>query len=939
MNRYTIKSGDWAYSVEHQELGQIIDVQELWGQVVCKVWLPTQNRIERIYSDQLSSSMDSGFSHPANLTYIAAAARIAHTLTQNVVLAPIEASVIPLPHQIWALSRATSNNHVRYLLADEVGLGKTIEAGLIIRELKLRGLVRRSLVIAPRGLVMQWVSEMYTHFKEVFYPLIPGDFIISQSAILNENRWKAYDQVVCPMDSVKPLDKRRGWLKEQIAEYNRERFEDLIAAGWDLVIVDEAHRLAGSTEQVARYKLGQSLAETTPYLLLLSATPHQGKSDAFHRLIALLDPEAFPNANSVTRDRVQPYIIRTEKRWAINAQGQPLFKQRRTQLVPIAWKEHHYEQRLLYNTVTEYVKEGYNQALKEKKNYIGFLMNLMQRLVTSSTQAIRTALARRLEVLQTPEEQVTPFSTLSKDDWNDLDGQEQADTLFKTYISALKNERLEVERLLETAKRAELTGPDAKAEALLDWIYRLQKEETNPNLKILVFTEFVPTQEMLHKFLNDRGFSVTFLNGSLNMEERKRSQEAFATKAQILISTEAGGEGLNLQFSHVVINYDLPWNPMRLEQRIGRVDRIGQSQTVQAINFVLEDTVEYRVREVLETKLAIILKEFGVDKAGDVLDSAQVGQVFDDLYVETILHPEKLETNVEYLLKHVQEQVKDALETASVLQSENLLDPAEAQRLLDHPLSYWVERMVVAYLEAHGGTAKRRGKTWDLTWPSNEKTHSIVFSSRDIDATPSAFHLTLEDSRLQELVRHLPHFAKGQPIPCLFLPEIPSDVQGFWSLWRIVIDVTDWKSQRIMPIFLHDNGRALLPTARHIWEKLISDQIKLQNHIVGHDAVLAFERVLSSTEIQGKPIYEDLLQSHRQRLAQEREKGERAFQARRQAIERIGLSTVRTHRATEILQEEQSWREQLASKARVVPDINPLIIIRIEGERVHNQDI
>src|SRR5260370_39994794 len=136
LNRHTIKSGDWAYSVEHQELGQIIDVQELWGQVVCKVWLPTQNRVERIHSDQVSFSMDSGFSHPANLTYIAAAARIAHTLTQNVVLAPIEASVIPLPHQIWALSTATSSNPVHDLLADEVGLGKTIEAGLIMRELK-----------------------------------------------------------------------------------------------------------------------------------------------------------------------------------------------------------------------------------------------------------------------------------------------------------------------------------------------------------------------------------------------------------------------------------------------------------------------------------------------------------------------------------------------------------------------------------------------------------------------------------------------------------------------------------------------------------------------------------------------------------------------------------------------------------------------------------
>ncbi len=226
-----------------------------------------------------------------------------------------------------------------------------------------------------------------------------------------------------------------------------------------------------------------------------------------------------------------------------------------------------------------------------------------------------------------------------------------------------------------------------------------------------------------------------------------------------------------------------------------------------------------------------------------------------------------------------------------------------------------------------------------MTWPTGEKTKGIVFSSRDIDTIPSAFHLTLEDSRLQDLVRHLPHFAKGQPVPCLTLLGIPSDVQGFWSLWRIAIDESSWNSQHIMPSFLHDNGRVLLPTARHIWEQLISDQIKLQNHIVGQEATLAFERLRNAAEIQGKPIYEELIHSHQERLAQERERGERAFLARRQAVERIGLSTVRIHRSTQLLQEEQSWREQLATRARVIPEIHPLIIIRIEGERVHNQDM
>ena len=166
-------------------------------------------------------------------------------------------------------------------------------------------------------------------------------------------------------------------------------------------------------------------------------------------------------------------------------------------------------------------------------------------------------------------------------------------------------------------------GPDAKAEALLEWIYRLQQEESDPELKILVFTEFVPTQAMLRDFLTDRGFAVACLNGSMDMDERRRAQEDFAESARILVSTDAGGEGLNLQFCHAAFNYDIPWNPMRIEQRIGRVDRIGQTHAVRAVNLLFEETVEFRVREVLEERLAVILREFGVDKASDVLDSAQ----------------------------------------------------------------------------------------------------------------------------------------------------------------------------------------------------------------------------------------------------------------------------------------------------------------------------
>ena len=637
----------WYYSQEHQQPCQVLSTQDLWGETVHRVWLSDSDSVVRLRGDQLRPIEQAPETTASGIAYTVAAAKIAEAMTQDVLLAPIESTVIPLPHQIRALSQAVSGDRVRYLLADEVGLGKTIEAGLILRELKLRGMVQRTLVIAPKGLVTQWVAEMQTHFGEEFRLLLPGEFAAYRRLLGDENVWRSHHQVVCSMDSVKPLDSRRGWSVEQVAEYNRERFEDLIVAGWDLVIVDEAHRLGGSSDQVARFKLGQGLAEAAPYLLLLSATPHQGKTDAFHRLVSLLDAEAFPDISSITKERVQPYVIRTEKRRAINPEGKPLFRPRRTQLVPVSWEDRHKEQQMLYEAVTEYVREGYNQAMQEKRSYIGFLMILMQRLVASSTKAIHTTLERRIEALREPQEQMTLFPTYTEDEWVDMDGQEQMETLLKTKLMALKNEKAEVELLLDAATRCAQSEMDAKAEALLEWIYRLQQEESSPDLKFLIFTEFVPTQEMLRSFLAERGFTVVCLNGSMDMEERSQVQVRFANEARILVSTDAGGEGLNLQFCHVVVNYDIPWNPMRLEQRIGRVDRIGQNHEVRALNLVLENSVEHRVREILEQKLAVILEEFGIDKTGDVLDSADAEAWFDDLFVEAILHPETLDSAVE----------------------------------------------------------------------------------------------------------------------------------------------------------------------------------------------------------------------------------------------------------------------------------------------------
>jgi superfamily II DNA or RNA helicase len=873
---------------------------------------------------------------------------VADALTQDVLLAPIESTVIPLPHQLRALSRAIANDRVRYLLADEVGLGKTIEAGLILRELKLRGLVKRTLVIAPKGLVSQWVSEMRFHFGEDFQLVLPEDIktlkrITPATGLGNgekgnhgqealpANAWQLFSQVVVPIDSVKPLEKRRGWTSAQLNEHNRERFEDLISAGWDLVIVDEAHRLGGSTDQVARFKLGQGLAEAAPYLLLLSATPHQGKTDAFHRLVSLIDAKEFPDISSVTRERVQPHVIRTEKRRAIDAEGKPLFKPRRTQLIPVSWEDRHRNQKILYEAVTEYVRDGYNQAMQEKRSYIGFLMILMQRLVVSSTSAIRTTLERRLEALATPQQQLTLFPLASEEEWSDLDGQEQIEVLIRTRLKALKNERAEVKLLLDAAARCEQIGPDAKAEALLDWLYRLQSEENDPELKALVFTEFVPTQEMLRRFLTERGFSVVCLNGSMEMDDRKRVQDAFAKDVRILISTDAGGEGLNLQFCHVVINFDIPWNPMRLEQRIGRVDRIGQAHVVRAVNFVFEGSVEHRVREVLEQKLAIIFEEFGIDKTGDVLDSAQASQMFDEMYVEAILNPEKVEESVDSMVARLEEQAREARMTASVLGATEDLKPGEAQRLLTHPLPHWVERMTVSYLRAHGGQAERGGQSWKLTWPDGETYENVVFTGKEAERLPAARHLTLEEAKVRGLTMRLPRFAPGQPIPIVSIPGLSGEVHGVWSLWRIAISTMEWNRRRILPLFLADNGMVYMQTARHVWDQLLAADIHVRSILDTQASQTAFAGVENAAEEQGKPVYEALVHEHRALIAREREKADYAFAARRKTLQRIGLAQVRNHRMNLLAQEERNLHKQLDQKAHAYPEMVPLLVIRVDG--------
>lgn len=659
-------TGDFVFDTIEKANVQVLEKIEAWGYISYKVFNPATGRVYKANEEQLSSSGSTMQYDENYLRYVTLLSKIKNE-TAGGFLSSLASGIIPLPHQLHVLNRAMETNNIRYILADEVGLGKTIEAGMIIRELKSRGLVSRILVVCPTGLVTQWASEMQEKFHEKFQVILPSDYDTIRRLTDNDDVYGQFDQVISPMDSIKPIEKHAGWSEEKVEKYNEERIYSIINSGWDLIIIDEAHRVAGSSGEVARYKLGNLLAQASPYLLLLSATPHNGKTEPFLRLIRLLDADAFPNAKSIVREQVAPFLIRTEKREAIDNNGNLLFKNRITHLVTISWDERNNLQRELYEMVSSYVAKTYNKALRNRKKNMCliFLLIIMQRMVTSSTAAIRQSLERRLNVLL---EQRTCVGNLREEDLDELNIEDGVEDALEAISLDMELEIEELKQIISLAKQAQFQNQDAKVEPLLNEIDAILSEDRTQ--KVIIFTEFVATQTYLQELLVNRGYTVTILNGGMSIDERNAAMQEFKTSTSIFISTDAGGEGLNLQFANIIINYDLPWNPMKIEQRCGRVDRIGQQRDVHIYNFIVGETVENRVREVLEEKLSVILKEMGVDKYSDVLDSEVAECDFTDVYMRSIGHASQVEKNLYPVEAEMKQQLTNAQKYKDVIREE-----------------------------------------------------------------------------------------------------------------------------------------------------------------------------------------------------------------------------------------------------------------------------
>lgn len=886
--------GDFVFDTIEKANVQVLEKIEAWGYTSYKVFNPATGRVYKANEEQLSSSGSTMQYDENYLRYVTLLSKIKNE-TAGGFLSSLASGIIPLPHQLHVLNRAMETNNIRYILADEVGLGKTIEAGMIIRELKSRGLVSRILVVCPTGLVTQWVSEMQEKFHEKFQVILPSDYDTIRRLTDNDDVYGQFDQVISPMDSIKPIEKHTGWSEEKVEKYNEERIYAIINSGWDLIIIDEAHRVAGSSGEVARYKLGNLLAQASPYLLLLSATPHNGKTEPFLRLIRLLDADAFPNAKSIVREQVAPFLIRTEKREAIDNNGNLLFKNRITHLVTISWDERNNLQRELYEMVSSYVAKTYNKAMRNRKKNMCliFLLIIMQRMVTSSTAAIRQSLERRLNVLL---EQRTCVGNLREEDLGELNIEDGVEDALEAISLDMELEIEELKQIISLAKQAQFQNQDAKVEPLLNEIDAILSEDRTQ--KVIIFTEFVATQTYLQELLVNRGYTVTILNGGMSIDERNAAMQEFKTSTSIFISTDAGGEGLNLQFANIIINYDLPWNPMKIEQRCGRVDRIGQQRDVHIYNFIVGETVENRVREVLEEKLSVILKEMGVDKYSDVLDSEVAECDFTDVYMRSIGHTSQVEKNLYPVEEEMKQQLTNAQKYKDVIREEK-----DLTKLVGTESNFDVD------------SALRTMLTYYECWQGHDPRLIDRISIADEEITQ---HLKTE------LVQD-----RTAPFMSIQIDNFPNE-EGYFMLWELSISEKE-SGKRILPIFVN-SAMILRPMAgKRIMDVFLDGNSKRRVSSAPNVNAEIYSKLEKSCMDFAYDTFVELKEKQMQQNEESFKKYMYALELRQEAAEHIGIENIRRSRLQKLQKEKANIEAQHRKGSQVYPDFRLIMMARLEA--------
>jgi len=560
----------------------------------------------------------------------------------------VNSSVVDvLPHQVEAVYRyLLPLPRIRFLLADDTGAGKTIMTGLLIKELLFRGVLSKVLIITPGGLTRQWQDEMQDKFG-LFFRLInrasfeaePGQFARSEEGYF--------------ITSIDFISRHEGCLNAA-----RE-------TQWDMVVFDEAHKLSAyeygsKVDRSARYHVAEELSPHTDHLLFLTATPHRGRRDTFRRLLMLLDEDLFQKDELVTKrihDAVATlsavdsqdeqaitnarnrFFLRRLKEEMVDWDNQQLFKPRHTKTVGYELTAEELE---LYNAVTKYVRSRRKEAKSKRNRQVELTLMVMQRRLASSIYAITRTLQNRLKALDevlkilrdTSHNLAERKRLLNQRDndlpedlaeYEDLDETQREDVdkrIFRQVLSddpaEVEKEREEVAGLLRLAESLR-NHPEAKFSELLEVLDDsdvIRREDE----KLVIFTEHKDTLDNLTDRLTRMGYHVTIIHGGMDVEMRKQAQREFRTRSKIMIATDAAGEGINLQYCRFLINWDIPWNPNRLEQRMGRIHRYGQKDEVWVYNLVASNTREGSVLEKVLKKMDIMREQMGDDRVYDVVD-------------------------------------------------------------------------------------------------------------------------------------------------------------------------------------------------------------------------------------------------------------------------------------------------------------------------------
>lgn len=656
---------------------------------------------------------------------VAEAQRISLAGLFDPMLAVATSDVQPLPHQIRAVyGELLPRTPLRFLLADDPGAGKTIMAGLYIKELLLRDDVKQCLIIAPGGLVEQWQDELFFKFG-LRFDLLTNQLIDAQ---VNFNVFETNPLLIARMDQLSRNEQLQAQLKE---------------TEWDLIIVDEAHRMGahyfgGELRKTKRFLLGEMLGQITRHLLLMTATPHSGKEEDFQLFLTLLDRDRFEGKQKKSAD-VSGIMRRMVKEDLLTFEGKKLFPERIAETVPYELTALEYD---LYEDVTHYVREGMNRAERiggKRKNTVGFALTVLQRRLASSPEAIYKSLVRRSERLERKKLEIqngtyreieppVDLGDIDEDEFNaeELEQLEEdvmdAATAAQT-VEELNAELLELADLIKTARLVREAGTDRKWTELSNILQdnALVTDKNGWPRKFIIFTEHRDTLDYLQGKIGSllgRPDAVRAIHGGVRRAERRQITEEFTKNrdCQILLATDAAGEGLNLQAAYLMVNYDLPWNPNRIEQRFGRVHRIGQEEVCRLWNLVASNTREGEVFTRLLEKLDQMRETYG-GKVFDVLGEAFTDTPLRNLLLEAIQYGEREDVKAkmhEVIDASVGDGLKDLLDERA-LASEHLaeadlhalraaMDEARARRLQPH----YIELAFKAAFTKLGGRIVKR---------------------------------------------------------------------------------------------------------------------------------------------------------------------------------------------------------------------------------------